>query len=161
MYGANDQHTAPHIIYFASPNPPPPPTHQHSHHTTPPQLELLAAPVTLEQRLAERRLKHQAQRRFIDAQTEFINRRLRESFPADYVLKHTVVIALVGLFCIYLQIKLILNNAPNSYMCNGIWGGLICIAAGVSSFLLCKKNGNIGLTHNKILKKHTILPLHR
>jgi hypothetical protein len=71
-------------------------------------------------------------------QRDYINKRLQEHFPTKYVLGHAAVLGLIGLAAIVLQIVLLVNNAYNSQIANGIWAGLICLGLSLLAVILCK-----------------------
>jgi hypothetical protein len=67
----------------------------------------------------------------------YINKRLKEHFPVKYVLFHMATLTLIGIACIVLQIVLLVNNATNAFIANGIWAGFGCIGLALLAFALC------------------------
>jgi hypothetical protein len=71
---------------------------------------------------------------------ELTNKFLKERFPAKYFIIHLSVLGIIGIVSIILQSILMGNDAYNSNVGYGIWGGLACIIQAVSALALCKRN---------------------
>lgn len=68
----------------------------------------------------------------------YITERLQNHFPSTPTILYAILYILIGLATISLQIILIINQAFNYQVANGIWGGLICIIVAIINLNLSK-----------------------
>lgn len=69
---------------------------------------------------------------------EIISYRLNSNFPTILTALFATAFVTIGLAGIGLQIGLIVNQAVNYEICNGIWGGLFAILNGCLKFNMSK-----------------------
>ena len=66
----------------------------------------------------------------------YIRERLENNFPFSTTFYFMIIITLIGLGQIALQIVLIVRDAYNWKICNGIWGGLGCLLVALLNLIL-------------------------
>lgn len=69
----------------------------------------------------------------------YIRERLESNFPFSTTFYFMIIITLIGLGQIALQIVLIVRDAYNWEICNGIWGGLACLLVALLNLILSIK----------------------
>lgn len=96
------------------------------------QPQVMLQPMSYEQQMMYNR-------QMVGQQKEYIERRLKESFPKAYAIIHSIILILIGLAQSALQIVLIINKGAIYYVGNGIWGGCFCIFLAIMNLALCNK----------------------
>lgn len=69
--------------------------------------------------------------RIQDRKRAFIRERLTHHYPSKITIAYSALFVLIGLTTVTLQIILIVNQAFNNQIANGIWGGIVCIAIAI------------------------------
>ena len=69
---------------------------------------------------------------------KFIENRLRDNFPQNYVYFHAALLIFSGILGILLQVALIINQEPMYEYGQGVWAGTACLMIAVSALLLGK-----------------------
>jgi hypothetical protein len=67
---------------------------------------------------------------------EYVKESLKRHFPVKYVLAHAIFIGQIGLACIGIQIELLVKEAYNAKVCQGIWAGLVGVLAAAQALYL-------------------------
>lgn len=69
-------------------------------------------------------------------QRDFIEKRLKESYPVKFALVYAIFMILHSVAQIVLHIILILNNGANYRIYHGIWGGALSLLMPILALLL-------------------------
>ncbi|RNA02157.1 hypothetical protein BpHYR1_003405 [Brachionus plicatilis] len=71
-------------------------------------------------------------------QKEFVEKKLREEYPAKFVIVYSIIMTLISIGLIVLHIILIVFNGAYFYIYHGIWGGLVSLVIPLMASLLIK-----------------------
>lgn len=72
------------------------------------------------------------------AKKEYLTDRLKKHFPTRLAALFSIFMSALGLAAIGLQVLMICDKTPNWKLCQGFWGGIVCIGLAITNLVLSK-----------------------